>query len=77
MLNNYVTLEIDRGGVIMPTMKLDRELRSIEKYGVDIVISETEAQRAIDEIRSEAKDFPEMSLDEINAEINAVRSKNS
>ena len=76
-MNNYVTLEIDRGGVVMPTMKPDRELRSIEEYGVDIVISETEAQRAIDEIRSEAKDFPEMSLDEINAEINAVRSKNS
>ena len=32
-------------------------------------------KRVIDEIRSEAKDFPEMSLDEINEEINAVRSK--
>ena len=38
-------------------------------------MTKTEAKRVIDEIRSEAKDFPEMSLDEINEEINAVRSQ--
>ena len=38
-------------------------------------MTKAEAKRVIDEIRSEAKDFPEMSLDEINEEINAVRSK--
>lgn len=33
-----------------------------------------EAQAAIDEMRQEAADMPEMTLDEINAEIRAVRA---
>lgn len=38
-------------------------------------MTKAEAKRAIDDIRSEARDFPEMTLDEINAEINAARNK--
>lgn len=34
-----------------------------------------EAQSAIDALREEAKDLPEMTLDEINAEIAAVRAE--
>lgn len=34
-----------------------------------------EAQAAIDEMRQEAADMPEMTLDEINAEIRAVRAE--
>ena len=34
-----------------------------------------EAKKAIDDIRAEANDFPEMSLDEINAEISAARAE--
>ena len=33
-----------------------------------------EAQKAIDDLRSEAEDRPEMTLDEINAEISATRA---
>lgn len=38
-------------------------------------MTKAEAKRAIDDIRFEARDFPEMTLDEINAEINATRNK--
>ena len=38
-------------------------------------MTKAEAKKAIDDIRSEARDFPEMTLDEINAEINATRNK--
>jgi DNA-damage-inducible protein J len=34
-----------------------------------------EAKKAIDEMRAEAADIPEMTLDEINAEISAVRAE--
>lgn len=34
-----------------------------------------EAKRAIDDIRAEAADLPEMTLDEINAEISAARAE--
>lgn len=37
-------------------------------------IVRAEARRAIDELRSEAAGVPEMTLDEINAEIEAVRA---
>ncbi len=38
-------------------------------------MTKAEAQKAITEIRAEASDFPEMTLDEINAEISAVRAE--
>ncbi len=38
-------------------------------------ITHTEALAAFQELREQARDVPEMSLDEINAEINAVRTK--
>ncbi|MBQ6520980.1 MAG: type II toxin-antitoxin system RelB/DinJ family antitoxin [Anaerolineaceae bacterium] len=36
-------------------------------------ISRTEARKILDDLRQEATDIPEMSLEEINAEIAAVR----
>ena len=36
-------------------------------------MTRAEAQRAIDDMRAEAVNLPEMTLDEINAEINAAR----
>lgn len=39
------------------------------------VKNQLEAQAAIDALRQEAKDIPEMSLEEINAEISAVRAE--
>lgn len=37
-------------------------------------LTRVEAQRAIDGLRAEAAEFPEMSLEEINAEITAART---
>ena len=38
-------------------------------------ISHSEALTAFNELREQAKDIPEMSLEEINAEINSVRAE--
>ncbi len=38
-------------------------------------MTRAEAQKVIDDIREEAADLPEISLDEINAEIRAVRAE--
>ncbi|MBR1560090.1 MAG: MBL fold metallo-hydrolase [Clostridia bacterium] len=54
-------------------------LTSVELSSPSAVVSQEnemtrlEAQRAIDDLRAEAKTLPEMSLDEINAEISAAR----
>ena len=40
-----------------------------------ITITRTEAKRAFNELREQAADVPEMSLEEINAEISAVRAE--
>lgn len=39
-------------------------------------MTKADAQKALDDIRSEAAGVPEMSLDEINAEIRATREEN-
>lgn len=38
-------------------------------------MTRAEAKKALEDIRAEASDLPEMSLDEINAEIKAARSE--
>ena len=38
-------------------------------------MTKAEARKAIDDIRSEAESFPEMSLEEINDEIRAARAE--
>lgn len=38
-------------------------------------MSRAEAQKAIDDIRAEAAELPEMTLEEINAEISAARAE--
>ena len=38
-------------------------------------MTRVEAQRAVDELRAEAANLPEMTLDEINAEIAAARAE--
>lgn len=38
-------------------------------------MTRSEARAAVEKMRSEAADMPEMTLDEINAEINAVRAE--
>lgn len=39
------------------------------------IVTRAEAMRAFEELRSQAADVPEMSLEEINAEISAVRAE--
>ena len=41
----------------------------------EITITRTEAKKAFYELREQVSDIPEMSLDEINVEISAVRGK--
>ena len=41
----------------------------------EMPITRTEAKKAFHELRRQAADLPEMSLDEINAEISAVRAE--
>lgn len=41
----------------------------------EMSITRTEAKKAFHELRRQAADLPEMSLDEINAEISAVRAE--
>lgn len=41
----------------------------------DIILTRAEAKRAFYELRQQASDLPEMSLDEINAEISAARAE--
>ena len=41
----------------------------------DTTITRAEAKNAFYELRGQAADVPEMSLDEINAEISAVRTE--
>ena len=42
---------------------------------IETTITRTEAKNAFYELRGQAADVPEMSLDEINAEISAVRAE--
>lgn len=41
----------------------------------DTTITEDEAKKAFSDLREQASDIPEMSLEEINAEISAARTK--
>lgn len=41
----------------------------------DNMVTRTEAKNAFEELRRQASDVPEMTLDEINAEISAVRAE--
>ena len=81
-LKQEVTEIYERLGMDLPTafrMFMERT-RMVRGLPFPAVLPETrmtriEAQKAIDNLRAEAAGLPEMSLDEINAEIRASRAE--
>lgn len=80
-LKQEVTAIYDALGIDLPTafrmfMKRSKMVRGIpfETTLPDNVVTRAEALDAFEELRRQASDVPEMSLDEINAEISEVRA---
>ena len=76
MQNNYTI--IDRGGIVMADQVLIQfraDKVPFEATFPETTITRAEAKRAFYGLREQAADVPEMSLDEINAEISAVRAE--
>ena len=71
----YEALGMDLNTAFRMFMERSRMVRGLPFPAVlpETRMTRAEAQRAIDEIRAEAADLPEMTLDEINEEIDAVR----
>ena len=91
MIGSMVFFLFDLNGMIIKITPMGMDLntafrmfmertRMVRGLPFPAVLPETrmtreEARRAIRALRDEAADLPEMSLDEINAEINAVRAE--
>ncbi len=82
MLKQEATEIYEALGMDLPTAFRMFMKRSVLEKGLpfdaklpDETITRTEAKRAFYELREQAADVPEMSLDEINAEIAAVRAE--
>ena len=58
---------------IIGAMDLEIEKLTKEEMKSEKTVTKAEARAAIDGLRAEAADLPEMTLDEINAEIQAAR----
>ena len=73
----YEALGMDLNTAFRMFMERSRMVRGLPFPAVlpETRMTRAEAQRAIDEIRAEAVDLPEMTLDEINEEIAAVRKE--
>ncbi len=71
----YEALGMDLNTAFRMFMERTRMVRGLPFPAVlpESRMTRAEAQRAIDEIRAEAADLPEMTLDEINEEIDAAR----
>ena len=71
----YEALGMDLNTAFRMFMERTRMVRGLPFPAVlpETRMTRAEAQRVIDEIRAEAADLPEMTLDEINEEIDAVR----
>ena len=71
----YEALGMDLNTAFRMFMERTRMVRGLPFPAVlpETRMTRAEAQRAIDEIRAEAADLPEMTLDEINEEINVAR----
>ena len=72
----YEAMGMDLNTAFRMFMERTRMVRGLPFPAVlpDNKMTRAEAQRAIDGLRAEAADLPEMTLDEINAEISAVRA---
>lgn len=73
----YESLGMDLNTAFRMFMERTRMVRGLPFPAVlpETLMTRIEAQRAIDDFRAEATDLPEMSLDEINAEIRASRAE--
>lgn len=73
----YEAMGMDLNTAFRMFMERTRMVRGLPFPAVlpDKQMTRAEAQQAIDRMRDEAVDFPEMSLDEINAEIKAARAE--
>jgi DNA-damage-inducible protein J len=73
----YEALGMDLNTAFRMFMERTRMVRGLPFPAVlpETRMTRAEAQKAIDDIRAEAADLPEMSLDEINEEINAARNE--
>jgi len=73
----YEALGMDLNTAFRMFMERTRMVRGLPFPAVlpETRMTKAEAQKVFDDIRAEADGFPEMSLDEINAEIRAVREE--
>ena len=73
----YNAMGIDLNTAFRIFMERTRDVNGFPFYikQSEFDITREEALTAFNELREQAKDVPEMSIDEINAEINAVRAK--
>ena len=73
----YEALGMDLNTAFRMFMERTRLVRGLPFPAVlpETKMTRAEAQKAIDDLRAEASELPEMTLDEINAEIQAVRSE--
>lgn len=73
----YEALGMDLNTAFRMFMERTRMVRGLPFPAVlpEMRMTKAEAQKALDDIRAEAAGVPEMSLDEINAEIRATREE--
>ncbi len=73
----YEALGMDLNTAFRMFMERTRMVRGLPFPAVlpETRMTRVEAQKVIDDMREEAADLPEISLDEINAEIRAVRAE--
>ena len=73
----YEAMGMDLNTAFRMFMERTRMVRGLPFPAVlpSVQMTKADARKAIDEIRSEAADFPEMTLEEINAEISAYRKE--
>lgn len=73
----YEAMGMDLNTAFRMFMERTRMVRGLPFPAVlpETKMTRAEAQKAIDDMREEAANMPEMSLEEINAEIQAVRAE--
>lgn len=73
----YEALGMDLNTAFRMFMERTRMVRGLPFPAVlpETKMTRADAQRAIDDLRAEAAELPETTLDEINAEINAARAE--
>ena len=76
-LKIYNSMGIDLDTALCLFMERTKDVNGFPFYvkPSEYEITREEALAAFNELREQAKDVPEMSLDEINAEINAARTE--